>query len=75
MEREKRGSQDAGDQCRELSAGVRAWRGVLMTSGRGALASVKKSCTFRFLADDVISSRQGQSAPRARLLLAPDARG
>ena len=39
MEREKRGSRDAGDQRRELSAGVRAWRGVLMTSGRGATAA------------------------------------
>ena len=34
VERENRGSRDAGDQCRELSAGVRAWRGVLMTRGR-----------------------------------------
>ena len=39
MERENHGSRDAGDQCRELSAGVRAWRGVLMTSGRGATAA------------------------------------
>ena len=39
MERENPGSWDAGDQCRELSAGVRAWRGVLMTSGRGATAA------------------------------------
>ena len=34
VERENRGSRDAGDQCRELSAGGRAWRGVLMTRGR-----------------------------------------
>ena len=43
MERENRGSRDAGDQCRELSAGVRAWRGVLMTSGRRPPAPTRRS--------------------------------